>query len=51
MLNWITKIDDKHLKVTQKLSDKYKNVSLFFLDVYSEPIKTNIEEILKTSKV
>lgn len=47
-LNWDREIDDSHLQVAQKFANKYDNVKLFYLDVFSEPIKTNIDEILKT---
>jgi hypothetical protein len=50
-LNWDREIDDNHLKVAQKLANKYENVKLFFLDLYSEPIKTNIDEILEMNTI
>ena len=46
-LNWDTPISDKHLNRVRKFSERYGNVKFFYLDLFSEPIKTNLEELLK----
>lgn len=45
-LNWDRVIADDHLKKAEKLTKRYENVKLFYLDMFSEPIKTNVNEIL-----
>jgi hypothetical protein len=46
-LNWDRPIDDTNLKTVKMLVDRCRNVELFYLDVFSEPPKTNLEELLK----
>jgi hypothetical protein len=41
-LNWGKPISDDHLKETQSFVKRYDNVKLFYLDLFSDPIKTNI---------
>jgi hypothetical protein len=45
-LNWDSPISDSHLEETRKLIKKYGNVKLLYLDVFSDPIKTNVKELL-----
>jgi len=45
-LNWDREIADSHLKKAENLIKRYENVKLFYLDMFSEPIKTNVNEIL-----
>jgi hypothetical protein len=40
-LNWACPIRDNHLKRVRNLIKNYKNVELFYLDLYSEPIKAS----------
>jgi hypothetical protein len=47
-LNWDREIGDEQLKKVQNFVEKYNNVKLYYLDVFSEPVKTNVKEI--TSK-
>jgi hypothetical protein len=49
-LNYDRKIHDDHLEKVEKLVEKYENVKLYYLDLYSEPIKTNVKEIFSTLK-
>lgn len=44
-LNWDRKIDNDHLKKVEKIIEKYDNVRLLYLDLSSDPIKTNVGEI------
>ena len=44
-LNWDRPISDKHLNKVKKLVKRYGNVKFFYLDLFSEPIKTNVKEI------
>lgn len=44
-LNWDREISDAHLKEVEKLIEKYENVKLFYLDLFSEPMKTNVKSI------
>lgn len=46
-LNWDREIADGHLKKAENLIRRYENVKLFYLDMFSEPIKTNVNEILR----
>ena len=46
-LNWDRPIDDTNLKTVKMLVDRYRNVKLFYLDAFSKPPKTNLEELLK----
>jgi hypothetical protein len=46
LLNWETAIDDVTLKEIQELVSKHENVKLFYLDLISIPIKTNIKKIV-----
>lgn len=48
-LNWDRPIDDTNLKTVKMLVDRCRNVKLFYLDVFSEPPKTNLEELLKNA--
>jgi hypothetical protein len=41
--NWDREIDDKHLKKAEENKKEYENVKFFYLDTYSEPVKTNIK--------
>lgn len=45
-LNWDRRIEDDHLEQVKKRINGHKNVELFYLDVFSDPIKTNVKEIL-----
>jgi hypothetical protein len=44
-LNWKRPISDDHLKETKRFIKGRKNVKLYYLDVCSDPIRTNIREI------
>jgi hypothetical protein len=44
-LNWETSIDDENLREIQELISKRENVKLFYLDLVSIPVKTNIKKI------
>ena len=44
-LNWDREINDVHLKKVENLIRRYENVKLFYLDMFSEPIRTNVNEI------
>jgi hypothetical protein len=44
-LNWDSPIDDENLIETQELIAKKENVKLFYLDLMSIPVKTNIKKI------
>ncbi len=46
LLNWETAIDDETLREIQELVSKRENVKLFYLDLISIPIKTNIKKIV-----
>lgn len=41
-LNWDREINDVHLKKVENLIRRYENVKLFYLDMFSEPIRTNV---------
>ncbi len=43
--NWDTGIRDDHRQKVEKQAKKCENVKLFYLDVFSDPIKTNLSEI------
>jgi hypothetical protein len=45
-LNWETAIDDENLRETQDLISKQENVKLFYLDLLSIPVKTNVKKIV-----
>ena len=44
-LNWETAIDDENLRETQEIIGKKENVKLFYLDLLSIPVKTNIKKL------
>jgi hypothetical protein len=44
-LNWDRPIGEEHLKKVKERVAKYENVRLFYLDVYSNPVKTNIPDL------
>jgi hypothetical protein len=44
-LNWEIEINDGHLRKVEKLVAKFRNVKMFYLDVFSDPIKTNIPNL------
>jgi hypothetical protein len=44
-LNWDAPIEDKPLKNAEDLIAKHKHLKLFYLDLFSEPIRTNIKKI------
>jgi len=44
-LNWDRPISDDHLKKTESFLKRHENVKLYYLDVFSDPIKTNVSEI------
>jgi len=46
-LNWETGIEEDQLKQVKGLIQMHENVKLFYLDMFSDPIKTNIKEILE----
>jgi hypothetical protein len=41
-LNWDRPISDDHLKKTESFLKRHENVKLYYLDLFSDPIKTNI---------
>jgi hypothetical protein len=44
-LNWDREIDDDNLKKVEKFAEKHANVRVLYLDLFSDPIKTNVSEI------
>jgi len=44
-LNWNSPIDDENLREAQELISKQENVKLFYLDLFSNPAKTNVKKI------
>ena len=38
-------IGEEHLKMVKELVAKCENVKLFYLDVFSDPVKTNIPNL------
>jgi len=44
-LNWDREIDNDQLRKVQNFVNNYKNVKLFYLDLFSEPIKTNVPNL------
>lgn len=44
-VNWGRAIDDAHLDKCKKEAEKYNNVKIFYLDVFSDPIKTNVTDL------
>lgn len=46
-LNWETGIEEDQLKQVKDLIQMHENVKLFYLDMFSDPIKTNIKDILE----
>ena len=44
-LNYDREISDDHLEKVEKIVEKYENVKLYYLDIFSEPMKTNVKEI------
>ena len=44
-LNWDTPIDDEILRDAQELISKQEHVKLFYLDLASNPFKTNIKKV------
>ena len=44
-LNWDSPIDDDNLAETEELIAKKENLKLFYLDLFSIPVKTNIKKI------
>jgi len=49
-LNWDRPIGKKTLKKAEDLVKRYRNVRLFYLDVFSDPIKTNVRQVKKLVK-
>jgi len=45
-LNWDRPISDDHLKETESFVRRHENVKLYYLDVFSDPIKTNVPNLL-----
>jgi len=45
-LNWDRPISDDHLKETENFVKRYENVKLYYLDVFSDPIKTNVRQLM-----
>ena len=44
-LNWETAIDDENLRETEEMVAKKENVKMFYLDLLSIPVKTNVKKI------
>jgi hypothetical protein len=44
-LNYDRPISEKHVEKVKSLAKKYGNVKLFFLDLFTEPFKTNLPEL------
>lgn len=44
-LNWDRPISEKHVKRAKSLVQKYRNVKLLYLDMFSKPPKTNVKEV------
>jgi len=44
-LNWDREINEEHLKKVENLIRRYENVELFYLDMFSEPMRTNVKGI------
>lgn len=44
-LNWCDSIDDKDLKQVEELFAKHDCVKLYYLDLFSKPVKTNVKKI------
>jgi hypothetical protein len=44
-LNWNIEIDEDNLNKCKQQVERYKNVKLFYLDIFSDPIKTNIPNL------
>ena len=42
-LNWDRPISEKILKKAKAFVKKYRNLKLYYLDVFSDPIKTNVK--------
>jgi len=42
-LNWDRPINEKILKKAKAFVKKYRNLKLYYLDVFSDPIKTNVK--------
>jgi hypothetical protein len=44
-LNWDRKMDDDHITIVEKQVEKCDNVKFYYLDVFSNPIKTNVPNL------
>jgi hypothetical protein len=44
-LVWDREIDDEHLRMVERRVQECGNVGFFYLDVYSDPIKTNVPDL------
>lgn len=47
-LNWDREIKEDHLKKAEKSVEEYENVKLLYLDLFSDPVKTNVKGIPST---
>ena len=45
-LNWNNPIDDNVLKQVEELVAKHDSVRLYYIDLYSKPIKTNVKKVM-----